>query len=95
MMMQGLDSCRKVITSMLIILILVWAFSIQSMARAQTITYYSGRSYVGNNDFAFTLAMYSPTNQTNYAKTLPLSFNINWTAIPQLLPVNNWTFSIY
>jgi hypothetical protein len=63
-----------------------------SMINAQTTTYYSGREYAGNGPVAFTLTMCSPTNQTTYSKIMSLDFQINWTAIPELLPINNWVF---
>ena len=50
------------------------------MAQAQSTSHYGIDS--GINPAAFTITINSPDNQTAYAKTLSLNFNLTWTAYP-------------
>lgn len=55
------------------------------MANAQIIRSYEGGHFGTNSDLnycAFTIAFYSPNDQTAYVDTIPLKFNITWTTYP-------------
>jgi hypothetical protein len=70
----------------LVTLFLTLALLVPSMANAQTTSYYGGGYYgrdSGINPAAFTLTIYSPNNQTVYANTMLLKFNITWTTYPK------------
>ncbi|MCX8153798.1 MAG: hypothetical protein N3E52_05125 [Candidatus Bathyarchaeota archaeon] len=64
-------------------LILSLFFLIGGMACAQNVSYYGRDS--GVNPAAFTLVMYSPSNETAYSGTMQLKFNITWTTFPRIL----------
>jgi len=55
-------------------------FLVPSIANAQTTTHYGRDS--GVNPAGFDLTIYSPSNQTTYAETMLLKFNITWTTYP-------------
>ncbi len=82
----------KAITLLLVAFFLTFALLIPSMANAQTTSQYSGRSFMSNSPVSFTLTMNSPTDQDTYSNKMILDFTINWTAAPELLPIDNWTF---
>jgi hypothetical protein len=83
---------EKTITFVLITVLLTLALLMPLRINAQIISKYGGRSYAGNAPVAFTLTINSPTNQTTYSNKMTLDFTINWTAVPELLPIGNWTF---
>ena len=64
-------------------IILILLFLILELANAESVSYYGRDS--GVNPAAFTLIMYSPSNQTVYSDTMPLKFNITWTTFPRIL----------
>jgi hypothetical protein len=76
----------KAITLMLVAVFLTVILLVPSIANAQTTSYYGGGYYgedSGVNPAAFTLTVYSPNNQTVYANTMLLKFNITWTTYPK------------
>lgn len=80
-MWQGLASHSKAITSTLILLFLIGAFFVPSMADGQITGSYSNNSNI--NPTAFTLTIYSPSRQNQtFSNVMPLNFSINWTEYP-------------
>jgi hypothetical protein len=61
-------------------LAIIVLFLVPPWVDAQTTTHY-GRD-AGVNPAAFDLTIYSPNNQTTYAETMLLKFNITWTTYP-------------
>jgi hypothetical protein len=74
------------------VLLFVVATLVPLVTCEQTSSYYSEHSLVGSGPVAFTITIDSPTNKTAYSSTLPLDFILNWTAVPEFLPIDNWTF---
>ena len=64
--------------------LLILTLLIPSLANAQITSYYGRKE--GVNPAAFTLTIYSPNDQTAYANTMLLNFNITWTTFPSFIP---------
>ena len=89
----------KAVTLVLVAIFLTMALIIPSMTNAQTTSHYGANvGDSGANLVGYTLTTYSPDNQTVYANTMPLIFNITW--IYGLMPIGNaklsgvYTYSI-
>ena len=59
--------------------LLILALFVPSLVNAQITSQYGNKE--GTNPAAFTLTIYSPKDQTAYANTILLNFNITWTTI--------------
>ena len=85
---------RRTALALTVILVIL----IPSMAYAQITTSYNNGADI--NFAAFDLTLYSPNDQTVYADTMPLRFNITWTAFvyfpfPQAPPlIGDYSYSI-
>jgi hypothetical protein len=94
-----MNTWGKVITLVLVALLLTMALIIPSVTNAQTTSHYGANvGDSGANLVGYTLTTYSPDNQTVYANTMPLIFNMTW--IYGLIPIGNaklsgvYTYSI-
>lgn len=78
-----MDKRRKTFTLVLVSLFLTLILLIPSVTNAQITDSYGRGLYSGYNYCSFTITMYSPNDQTAYANTMPLKFNITWTEYPR------------